>query len=417
VTTGARGTRTALEEPTAPVSTGWTLRLSAAILGFSMAVVAPIQILLPLQIEEIDAADKEASLAVVTGCAAVVSILAAPIAGALSDRTTSRRGRRHPWILGGALVCALALATLSLQVTMLGVALCWMVAQGAQNSMFAGLTATVPDQVPVRQRGVVSAFAGLPLPLGLVLGVLLVTVIVPSRIGGYLALAVLVVLLALPFVLGTPDLRLLPQQRPPFELRRFVRGFWISPRRHPDFAWAAVARLAIQLANSIATLYLLYFLRDELNFDDPAGGVFVLTLVYTAGILCTSVLAGRLSDRSGRRKIFVVVSSAVIAVAMLMLSVWHEWGAVVMAAGILGLGYGVYVAIDNALITQVLPAASDRAKDLGIVNLANTAPQAFAPLIAGGIIALLGSYTVLYLSAGVIALAGAALILPIRSVR
>lgn len=417
MTTGARGTRTALREPTTPVPIGWTLRLSAAILGFSMAVVAPIQILLPLQIEEIDAADKEANLAVVTGCAAVVSILAAPIAGALSDRTTSRRGRRHPWILGGALVSALALVTLSVQATVLGVVLCWMVAQGAQNSMFAGLTATVPDQVPVRQRGVVSAFAGLPLPLGLVLGVLLVTVIVPSRTGGYLALAVLVVLLALPFVLGTPDLRLLPQQRPPFELRRFVRGFWISPRRHPDFAWAAVARLAIQLANSIATLYLLYFLRDELNFDDPADGVFVLTLVYTAGILCTSVVAGRLSDRSGRRKVFVVVSSVVIAVAMLMLSVWHDWIAVVIAAGILGLGYGVYVAIDNALITQVLPAASDRGKDLGIVNLANTAPQAFAPLIAGGIIATLDSYTVLYLSAGVIALAGAALILPIRSVR
>ncbi|SFB58435.1 Na+/melibiose symporter [Amycolatopsis marina] len=417
MTTGARGTRTALDEPTTPVPLGWTLRLSAAVLGFSMAVVAPIQILLPLQIEEIDAADKETSLAVVTGCAAVVSILAAPIAGALSDRTTSRRGRRHPWILGGALLCAIALVTLSVQATVLGVGLCWMVAQGAQNSMFAGLTATVPDQVPVRQRGFVSAFAGLPLPLGLVLGVLLVTVIVPSRTGGYLALAVLVVLLALPFVLGTPDPRLLPEQRPPFELRRFVRGFWISPRRHPDFAWAAVARLAIQLANSIATLYLLYFLRDELDFANPSGGVFVLTLVYTAGILSTSVLAGRMSDRSGRRKIYVAVSSVVIAVAMLMLSVWHEWIAVVIAAGILGLGYGVYVAIDNALITQVLPTAHDRAKDLGIVNLANTAPQALAPMIAGAIIALLDSYTVLYLSAGVIALAGAVLVLPIRSVR
>lgn len=417
MTTGARGTRTALDEPTTPVPLGWTLRLSAAVLGFSMAVVAPIQILLPLQIEEIDAADKETSLALVTGCAAIVSILAAPIAGALSDRTTSRGGRRHPWILGGALLCAIALVTLSVQATVLGVALCWMVAQGAQNSMFAGLTATVPDQVPVRQRGFVSAFAGLPLPLGLVLGVLVVTVIVPSRTGGYLALAVLVVLLAVPFVLGTPDLRLLPQQRPVFELRRFVKGFWISPRRHPDFAWAAVARLAIQLANSIATLYLLYFLRDELDFADPAGGVFVLTLVYTAGILATSVLAGRLSDRSGRRKVFVVVSSVVIAVAMLLLSVWHEWIAVVIAAGILGLGYGVYVAVDNALITQVLPTARDRAKDLGIVNLANTAPQALAPMIAGAIIALLDSYTVLYLSAGLIALAGAVLILPIRSVR
>ncbi|SFO88884.1 Na+/melibiose symporter [Amycolatopsis arida] len=417
MTRGTGRAEAALREPTVPVGMGWTLKLSAAVLGFSMAVITPIQILLPLQIADIAPERKEASLAVVTACAAVVAILAAPIAGALSDRTTSRLGRRRPWILGGAVVCGLALAALPAQATVLGVALLWMAAQGAQNAMFAGLTATVPDQVPVRQRGFVSAFVGLPLPLGVVLGVLLVTTVVPTRIGGYLLLAGLVVLLALPFVLTTRDPRLPPGARPPFALRRFVRSFWISPRQHPDFAWAAVARLAIQLANSIATLYLLYFLRDVLRLPDPARGVFVLTLVYTAGILATSVLAGRLSDRSGRRKVFVVVSSVVIAVSMLMLSVWHTWSAVVVAAGVLGLGYGVYVAIDNALITQVLPAAGDRAKDLGIVNLANTAPQAFAPAIAGGIIATLGSYTVLYLTAGAIALVGAALVLPIRSVR
>ncbi|GAB3494276.1 MFS transporter [Amycolatopsis cihanbeyliensis] len=416
MTTPARRATSALDEPTTPVGMAWTLRLSAGVLGFSMATVTPIQILLPLQVERIDAASKETNLAIVTACAAVVSILAAPIAGALSDRTTSRFGRRRPWVLGGAVVCAFALVLLPVQVTVLGVALCWMAAQGAQNAMFAGLTASVPDQVPVRQRGFVSAFAGLPLPLGLVLGVLLVTVVVPTNTGGYLLLAGLVLGLALPFVLASWEPRLLPEQRPRFDPRRFVKGFWISPRRHPDFAWAAVARLAIQLANSIATLYLLYFLRDVLKLDDPAGGVLVLTVAYTLGILCTSVLAGRLSDRSGRRKVYVVTSSGIIAVSMLMLAVWHSWFAVVLAAAVLGLGYGVYVAVDNALITQVLPAATDRAKDLGIVNLANTAPQAFAPMIAGGIIALVGSYPVLYLTAGCVAIAGAFLILPIRSV-
>ncbi|WP_026360022.1 MFS transporter [Amycolatopsis nigrescens] len=406
-----------LSEPTTPVSGSWTARLSLGILGFWVVVSTPIQVLLPLQIERIDPGGKETALALVTGLAAVTSILVAPVVGALSDRTTSRLGRRRPWILGGVLLCALALVVQSAQVTVLGVALCWMVAQGAQNSMFAGLNAAVPDRVPVRQRGFVSAFVGLPQPLGLVLGVLLVTQVVTGQTGGYLLLAGLLVVLVLPFVLTTKDDRLLPEQRPPFQWRRFLAGFWISPRRHPDFAWAAVSRLAIQLANSIGTLYLLYFLRDEVELADPAGGVFVLTLLYTAGILCTAVVAGRMSDRSGRRKVYVLTSSVVIAVAMLILAVWHSWPAAMVAAAVLGLGYGVYAAIDNALITQVLPEAKDRAKDLGVLNIANTAPQAFAPLIAGGIIATLDSYTVLYLAAAAVALAGALLIRPIRGVR
>jgi MFS family permease len=377
-----------------------------------VVVLTPIQVLLPLQIEQLSPASKESDLALVTAAAAIVSILAAPIAGALSDRTTSRFGRRRPWILAGAVVCALALAALPVQAGVLGVAVCWMIAQGAQNSMLAALNATVPDQVPVRQRGTVSAFVGLPAPLGLVLGVLLVTVVVTGRGAAYLTLAALLLILVLPFVLTTRDEPLRAAQRPPFSFR----DFWISPRRHPDFAWAAISRLAIQLANSIGTLYLLYFLRDAVRVPDPATGVFVLTLLYTGGILTTSVFAGRWSDRTGRRKVFVLVSSCVIAAAMLVLALWQTWPAVMIAAALLGLGYGVYVAIDNALITQVLPDATGRAKDLGVINIANTASQAFAPLVAGGVIALLHSYQVLYLLAGAIALAGAALIRPIRSV-
>jgi MFS family permease len=405
-----------LNEPATPVPGSWTARLSLAILGFWVVTVTPIQVLLPLQIEQIDEAHKETNLALVTAAGAIVSVLAAPIVGALSDRTTSRLGRRRPWILAGAVVCAVALVIQSTQLTVLGVALCWMFAQGAQNAMYSGLSATVPDQVPVRQRGFVSAFVGLPGPLGLVLGVLLVTQVVSGRSAGYLLLAGLLLVFVLPFVLTTREYRLPKEERQPFELRRFLAGFWISPRKYPDFAWAAISRLALQLANSIATLYLLFFLRDEIHLDHPENGVFVLTLIYTVAILLTTVIAGRMSDRSGKRKIYVIVSAAVMALAMLILSVWHVWIAAMVAAAILGLGFGVYAAIDAALITQVLPKARDRAKDLGVINVANTASQALAPLIAGAIIAALHSYTVLYLIAGIIALLGGALVRPIRSV-
>ncbi|WP_158890529.1 MFS transporter [Amycolatopsis anabasis] len=406
---------TALEEPTTFVRPRWIGALSGAVLGMSLAVLTPIQVLLPLQIEAIDPAAKVVNLGWITTAAAIVSIVVCPIAGALSDRTTSRFGRRRPWVLGSGLVCAAGLVTLGLQGAIIGVALAWMLVQAGTNAMYAALTASVPDRVPVPQRGLVSAFVGLPAPLALILGSFLVSKVVTGRFAGYLLLALLLLALILPFVLDRSDTPV--PTRPATPLSAQLRGMARALFATRDLMWAFGCRFAIQLANAIGTLYLLYYLRDVVRDPDPAGAVFVLILLYTAGILVTSVLAGRWSDRIGRRKPFVIASSVVVAVAMGVLALGETWTATLAAAAILGVGYGVYLAVDNALITQVLPSAGDRARDLGVVNLANTAPQAIAPAVAGGVLGLLGGYTWLYLLAGVCALVGAALIHPVRSVR
>ena len=101
----------------------------------------------------------------VTGIGAAVALVANPVAGALSDRTTSRFGRRRPWIVCGALAGAAALAFLAGQRAIAGVIVGWCLAQAGLNAMQASLTACVPDHVPVAQRGVVSAWIGLPATL------------------------------------------------------------------------------------------------------------------------------------------------------------------------------------------------------------------------------------------------------------
>jgi MFS family permease len=132
--------------------------------------------------------------------------------------------------------------------------------------------------------------------------------------------------------------------------------------------------------------------------------------------MTTTVVAGRLSDRSGRRKAFVIVSGIVMAVAAVILSVWPTWPAAIVAAAILGGGYGIYLAVDAALITQVLPTATGRAKDLGIINIANSAPQVLAPALAAPIVAGLGGYPVLYGMTAVLTLLGGVFVYRIRSV-
>ncbi|WP_042383540.1 MFS transporter [Streptacidiphilus melanogenes] len=412
----ARDGEAVLTEPTVPVRSGWTADLSLATLAVFMAFMTPIQILLPVQLEHIDPHHKSAALSLVTGLGALVAVLANPLAGALSDRTTSRFGRRRPWILGGALAGAAGLALTAAQHTVAGVAVGWCVGQAGLNAMLAGVTTPIADRVPLAQRAQVSGWTGIMQSFGLVLGALITTLLVTGVWSGYGTLAVVTVVLALPFVLRRSEPALPRALRPAFDARAFARSFWVSPRQHPDFGWAWLTRFLINLGNALGTLYLFYFLSDAVHYGDPGTGVLILTVVYTIFAALTAIPVGALSDRVGRRKGFVVLCSLIMAAAALLLALLHAWPAALAAAAVLGAGYGVYLAVDQALVTQVLPEARDRAKDLGVINIANSGPQVLAPAVAAPVIAHLGGYTGLYLATAVVTVLGGVLVRRVRGV-
>ena len=169
-------------------------------------------------------------------------------------------------------------------------------------------------------------------------------------------------------------------------------------------------------------LYLLYFLRDRLHYSrlfpghKAEDGLVILILLYLGGVVVTAVASGVISDRTGRRKLPVTISGLIMAVAALLLALWPRWPVVMAAAAIMGLGFGVYLSVDAALVTQVLPSAAGRAKDLGLINIANSGPQVLAPAIAAPLVSELGGYPALYLSVAVITVAGAVSVRRIRSV-
>jgi len=226
--------------------------------------------------------------------------------------------------------------------------------------------------------------------------------------GFYLLLSVV------PYLLRSHDVQLV--ERPTFVLRDFLRGFWISPRRYPDFGWAWLTRFLFNVGNALGTLYLFYYLQDKVGVDDPDTAVLILTAIYSVCVLTTAITCGRWSDRSERRKIFVTASGWVMAVAGVVLAVWPTWAGAILGAIILGMGFGVYLAVDFALLTQVLPSAQDRAKDLGVINIANSLPQVLAPAIAAPIVKHLGGYPVLYLLASAVTVLAGVLVTRIRSV-
>jgi MFS family permease len=419
----------ALAEPTQHVRYRWIVGLTLASLGMWMATQTPLQVMLALQLQDITPRHKIVALAVVTGVGAISAALATPVVGALSDRTTNGRrlgrfsGRRHRWTLAMVVLAAACLAVLAAQATVLGVALLWFLFSIFQNGEYATLSAAIPDHVPVRQRATVAGWVGMPIALGLVLGtVLVVDVLGQHLVAGYLTLAVLMVLLALPFVFFTPDHPLAPADRQPFSWRRVAASYWLSPRAYPDFGWAWLTRFLASLAIAMGTLYLLYFLRDAVHYarlfpgQTAADGLLILILIYTVCVVIASIIGGIISDRTGRRKIMVTVSGLLMAAAALLLTFAQTWHAALGAAFLYGLGYGAYIAVDQALITQVLPKARDRAKDLGIINIAIVCPGAIGAVIAAPLVSLAG-YPALFGATAVVAIAASLGVWQIRSVR
>lgn len=412
-----QGAPAALAEPVVPVRRSWIGLIFAANLGLWMAFFTPVQILLPEQITDIGVHGKEAALGWVTALGALVAIIVLPLAGTLSDRTRLRigprsYGRRHVWTLSGSVLSALSLLFLADQRSIGGVAAGWALAQIGLNIMLASLTAGVPDRVPVSQRGAVSGWIGMPQALGLVIGAVLTTAVVTGNSAGYVAMAIALLVLAVPFALLTPDDPLPAAAR----AERPRGSTWALFRDHPDFAWAWGTRFLVQLGNALGTLYLLYFLTDRVKVADPDNSLLILILLYTLGMVTTAVIGGLLSDRSGKRKIFVIWSGFVIAVAALLLAFWPTWPSSIAAALLLGAGYGVYLAVDTALITQVLPAATDRGKDLGVINIATAAPQVLGPALAAPMVTHLGGYPTLYVVTAVVTILGGVMVVKIRSV-
>ena len=411
----------AFAEPTRPVRALWVAGISLANLGMWMAFFGPLQVLLPEQIDRIVPTDKETVLAWVTGVGATMALIATPLAGALSDRTTGRLGRRRPWVLAGATLGGAGLVVLGTQDTVWGVLVGWSLTQTALSCLNATLLAAVPDHVPRSQRGAVSGWIGIPQSAGVVAAVVLVTMVVTEIAPGYTLIGVLTLGLSLPFALLAPDPPLPREARPPW--RGLLRGLWVSPRRYPDFGWAFLTRFLIGTGNAMFILYLLYFLRDAVGYEelfpgsDATDGLLTLILVYTAAVVATTVVAGLISDRIGRRRVMVAFAGVVMGVPAFMVALSPTWPTLLVCAVVLGVGFGVFLSVDNALVTEVLPSAEGRAKDLGIVNIASSGPQVIAPALAGPIVVHLGGYPVLYTVCGLVSLLGAVVVWKIKGVR
>lgn len=416
----------------ARVRPAWISLFCLAWFAIWTAQQTPTQLLLPEQLNAPNGPDRWVDgvvyFGVVFAGGGIASLIAGPVAGALSDRTRSRFGRRRPWMFAGLVIAAASLVALGRQSSALGVGLVWIGVSVGIAMATAGYTAMVADQVPSSQRGFVSGFIGAPQAAGVIVGVGLIVGLGLDPRGGYLLLAAILLGIGLPTVFLLPDPRVparderrrrLTSGRRPASRPRLARGgqLWVSPREHPDFYWVLSSRAFVNVGNALGTVLLLYFLMYGLHDDDASAHLLLLISVYTVFVVIASLVGGRISDRIGRRRLLVGAASMLQAAAAIILAVAPSLETAEVSAALLGLGYGSFLSVDLALATEVLPDDSDHAKDMGLMNMAAIGPQTIAPLFGAWIVAATGGFTWLFIAAAVFSAVGALILAPVKRVR
>jgi MFS family permease len=296
----------------------------------------------------------------------------------------------------------------------------WCLAQLFFNAMLAAMVAVLPDQVPVEQRGTVAGVLGVCLPLASVGGTYVVQLFTGSELAMFMAPCAIGGFFIVLFTMVLADRRLNPVDKPPWSLKQLLSTYYVSPRRHPDFAWAFASRFMFILAYAFLVTYQAYYLLDHLGSTEGEvpQQIFLATLTQATLVVVASLVGGRLSDRTGRRKLFVAAAAVVYGVALFVIALASDLDTFLVGMAVGGLGFGLYMAVDLALVADVLPGADSTAKDLGVLNIAGALPFSLAPATAPLVLAVgSGSYHVLYAVAGLCALLGAAAILPVKKVR
>ena len=409
------------EQPRAPVSWTFIASYAAAYLATSLVFIAPLLVTLALKVNSLVGTDRAASsLSLIAATGSLVALVCNPLFGRLSDRTASRFGMRRPWILVGLAGGTCGILVVAVAQAVWVVLVGWCLAQLCFNAMLAALVAVLPDQVPESQRGTVAGVLGVCLPIASVGGTYVVKVFAPHQLAMFLAPCAIGGVFIVLFVLHLDDRRLAPADQPPWSLRQLLSTYYVDPRRHPDFAWAFASRFMFILAYAFLVTYQAYYLLEHLGSDedDVPRQIFLGTLVQAAVVVVAALVGGRLSDRTGRRKVFVATASVVYGIALFVIAVAGDFDGFLVGMAVSGLGFGLYMAVDLALVADVLPDEANSAKDLGVLNIAGALPFSLAPATAPLVLAIGGgSYQVLYAVAGVCALVGAAAILPVRRVR
>ncbi|WP_084100561.1 MFS transporter [Demequina sp. NBRC 110051] len=399
----------------------WSLAIALFLGGvlWIAPYVGSIAVLMPALVEDI-APDQKVALVGTLGIAgAALSLISNIIFGALSDATRTRFGARVPWIVGGAIVSAAALFMFGTATSVATLALWWCIYMTALNAIIAPMVAEISDRVPTERRGSVSGIYGVGMLIGGTASTSLAALFISTPSTGITLFAVMTLLSAVVFVAIAPRTSNIDAAREKVSAGQIVRTFRPPTKGARDFYLALFGKFFLVAGTYAVSNYQLYILTDYIQLEENGAAkvIAINGIIALVTGLVFGFLSGPLSDKVGRRKPFVIGAALVVAIGMIFpLAMPVAW-AMVAYAVFLGIGQGTFTSVDQALNVDVLPDAGSAAKDLGILNVANSGGQILGPVIMSIVVTVTGGYALGFVAAIVLLIAAAITLAGIKSVK
>ncbi|RZJ00878.1 MAG: MFS transporter [Brevundimonas sp.] len=385
------------------------LGYGAAQTGAFICFIPLLTTLLPGKAEMIGGADKAVLLGQVAMIGGLVAAIGNLLFGMLSDRTQGRFGRRRPWIVAGLAGVAVSMVLISRADGPVGLLVAVIVFQLAVNAVYAPLTALVPDVVPDSRKGLVSAWAGIALPVATLFTALAIVPLAGAIAWQFGLVVAAAGLLILPFAVT------LREPRRPAIRKRLSAS--LEALKDRNFSLAFASRLLMEGAVAIHTLYLLFFLQGRsagLDGRAPAQAFALLLIVGTVAATTSGFLGGVASDRLRSRRPLVIAGGLCMAGGLGLLVSGPVWPALLAAQLLFGVGHGLHATTVAAMTAEILPHPEAAGRDLGVMNIAIALPQSLAPAVAAALLGLGATLGSVFAVASLAALAACLALLPMR---
>jgi MFS family permease len=414
------------ERPTASLPLAQLVRLSLYWLGLS-SIFSGITAILGGRLEFeglVQPGSEGSALLQMTAFGAVIAAIVQPTVGSLSDYTSSRWGRRKPYIVIGSVLDVVFLVGIASSSTVLMIAAFMTLLQVSANVAQGPFQGYVPDLVPARQVGLASALVGLFQLLGNVMGLAVGAVAVAT--GQYAAATVALggieVLTMLSVAVGVREGRAAKARAGRSWLAIAREGWAADLLRERSFLWLVGSRLFVLVGSSMLVNLAVFYLVRSLGLAEKseAGQVYLAVAgVVALMVLLTVLPAARSSDRLGRKPV-IYASCGVGALAMSIIALAPSVPGVLVGAGLLGVSTGSFLAVDWALMTDIIPKASS-GRFMGISNVATASAGVLATAFGGRLMDAVGGVerlgsgprAAMWLAVGCYAV-GAILLRPVR---
>ncbi|MFP3125615.1 MFS transporter [Ectobacillus funiculus] len=390
---------------------GGTAVAPLVLLGFGLSTLIVIKI--------VGQEHATAAFGMASGISGIAIVIFGLFSGVIADKTRVRMGRRKFWMIAGSIGGAISMLALTYatSIPVFVISLCLI------NFFYGMVTlsfgALVPEQVDPEKFGRISGIMGAGGPIFVMTGQMLMGVFANSTLEQKMFAIIIVQLIG-----GMIGAFLIKDNyyagATKGEKKSMgIRGFYPSFKQHPNYTWALLTKLFINFTNAGMSMLVLFYIT---RFHLPQVRIFEIMALTAPAIMLmvgAGILGGFLSDRLKKQKPFVFGAALLTGICLITFAFSSNVTWVIVGNFIFNFGFGMYTAVDIALVNRILPSKENAGKDISIMNtttnLASTLVNFAAPaLIAFGASSFGGDgYTFFFLVLAAFSVLSAVFVLPI----